>query len=149
MARNRNRFDFKEYKWETMKDLFLNRCVKCGEQETSKNPLHADHIIPYSKGGGKGINNIQPLCAICNLGKGNRTSLDYRFVFYGKFHDAHKMIKDTSFLRSRIRILLLLIDPLADSFTVDQEKDLIIGWSLKGKTRKIVMTEIREWIEYG
>ncbi len=42
------------------------KCVKCG----SKNNLHFDHIIPYSKGGSSLVTeNIQLLCARHNLEK--------------------------------------------------------------------------------
>lgn len=44
------------------------RCQKCG---SSKN-IHYDHIIPYSKGGADNIENLQILCAVCNLSKGSR-----------------------------------------------------------------------------
>jgi hypothetical protein len=45
------------------------RCVQCG----SKDNLHFDHIVPYSKGGSSKIEkNIQILCARHNLSKGNR-----------------------------------------------------------------------------
>jgi len=44
------------------------KCVMCGV--TAKDAvLHVDHIIPRSKGGTNDIDNLQALCARCNLGK--------------------------------------------------------------------------------
>ena len=43
------------------------KCTKCGSKEN----LHFDHILPYSKGGSsKVVSNIQLLCAKHNLQKG-------------------------------------------------------------------------------
>ena len=61
-------------RWKVcVRDRF--RCVKCGA--TPANDLncdiHADHIIPFSKGGKTVIENLQVLCKKCNLGKGNRS----------------------------------------------------------------------------
>ena len=42
------------------------RCVKCGSDKN----LHYDHILPFSKGGSSTtVDNIQLLCAKCNLKK--------------------------------------------------------------------------------
>jgi 5-methylcytosine-specific restriction endonuclease McrA len=51
------------------------RCVKCGRSpatELINITLHADHILPFSKGGRTIFDNLQTTCSDCNLGKGNR-----------------------------------------------------------------------------
>lgn len=44
------------------------RCVQCGAESN----LHFDHIIPVARGGATTIENLQILCAQCNLSKGAR-----------------------------------------------------------------------------
>ena len=49
------------------------KCCACGASP-AKDPrveLHIDHIIPWSKGGETNKENLQTLCSICNIGKGN------------------------------------------------------------------------------
>lgn len=43
-------------------------CVEC----KTKEKLCFDHILPFSRGGGNTVRNIQILCEGCNLAKGNR-----------------------------------------------------------------------------
>jgi hypothetical protein len=52
------------------------RCVKCG-RSPAMSPgleLHVDHVVPWASGGETVIENLQCLCAECNLGKSNRHS---------------------------------------------------------------------------
>jgi len=53
------------------------RCELCGVSSKER-PLHVDHIIPRSKRGKNDPDNLQALCAKCNLGKGNRDATDFR-----------------------------------------------------------------------
>lgn len=48
-------------------------CQMCGASP-AKDPaveLHADHIKPWSKGGETVLENLQTLCLVCNIGKGD------------------------------------------------------------------------------
>lgn len=53
-----------------------NRCAHCDKRE----PMTIDHILPFSKGGGMNIENLQPLCLSCNCRKGNRTKAPLNIV---------------------------------------------------------------------
>ncbi|MDF2487311.1 MAG: hypothetical protein K0R46_3479, partial [Herbinix sp.] len=47
------------------------KCCFCGASP-AKDPsivLHADHVIPWSKGGETVLDNLQTLCSRCNIGK--------------------------------------------------------------------------------
>ena len=48
------------------------KCTLCGTP--LDNSFHADHIIPFSKGGITDVSNGQALCPTCNMQKGNRMS---------------------------------------------------------------------------
>jgi hypothetical protein len=48
-------------------------CQMCGASPAKDRlvQLHVDHIEPYSKGGETVPENLQTLCAVCNIGKSN------------------------------------------------------------------------------
>jgi hypothetical protein len=50
------------------------KCVMCGRSPatTFRLELHADHIIPFSKGGKTREDNLRTLCNDCNIGKSNQ-----------------------------------------------------------------------------
>jgi hypothetical protein len=53
-------------------------CRMCGASP-AKDPavtLHVDHIEPWSKGGATCEDNLQTLCAVCNIGKGDLNPAD-------------------------------------------------------------------------
>lgn len=47
------------------------RCVYCGDPLPKSNAT-MDHVVPLSRGGSNGIENIVPACRPCNASKGNR-----------------------------------------------------------------------------
>jgi hypothetical protein len=55
-------------------------CVLCGTGPLPGKPLHVDHIKPRSRYPGLELDpdNLQVLCADCNLGKSNTDSIDWR-----------------------------------------------------------------------
>ena len=52
---------------------YENLCLCCRESRL----LTADHVVPVFKNGSSNIDNIQPLCQVCNSKKGTKT-IDYR-----------------------------------------------------------------------
>ncbi len=50
------------------------KCLICGTGK-EKTSLHIDHIIPISKRGTNNIENLQTLCAECNISKADRIGI--------------------------------------------------------------------------
>jgi 5-methylcytosine-specific restriction endonuclease McrA len=53
-------------------------CAICGGTED----VCTDHIIPYSLGGTSDPSNLQPLCWLCNIKKGNRLTNDELLAWF-------------------------------------------------------------------
>lgn len=45
-------------------------CAKCAAHVTQRSGVHVDHVVPLARGGSNGRENLQILCAACNLAKG-------------------------------------------------------------------------------
>lgn len=56
-----------------LKRIYSSACFYCG----STNSIHADHVIPISKGGRHSIGNLVPACAKCNMSKGSKLLIEW------------------------------------------------------------------------
>lgn len=71
---------YRSREWRSLRYQAIRRdggaCGACG----SKGVLHVDHIKPRSKYPSLALvlENLQVLCADCNIGKGNKDSIDWR-----------------------------------------------------------------------
>lgn len=63
-----------EQEWLVLRATVFARdgyaCVYCGAEDQ---PLHCDHIIPFSRGGGSVLDNLATACGPCNSRKRDRT----------------------------------------------------------------------------
>lgn len=58
----------KDERW-TLFAVQFGVCAICNK-ELEEHSFHADHIVPFSKGGKTEISNGQAVCQLCNLSKG-------------------------------------------------------------------------------
>jgi 5-methylcytosine-specific restriction endonuclease McrA len=70
---------FTEDEWEIVKKVCGYMCLGCLREEPEIS-LTRDHIIPLSKGGSNGIDNIQPLCKSCNSSKGAKKGEHFNHI---------------------------------------------------------------------
>ena len=65
---------FTAAEWKALVDHYGGKCLCCGRDDVK---LTADHVIPVARGGTSNIDNLQPLCGVCNSRKGDKI-IDYR-----------------------------------------------------------------------
>ena len=74
MALAMKRGNHEQWEWWRLMCYYGRACAQCG----SRDRIHKDHIVPVSRGGSNGLENLQPLCIGCNLSKHDRTA-DHRW----------------------------------------------------------------------
>lgn len=64
---------------EQLVALLKAQCFSCAicKADLTKTKKHADHIVPLCSGGSHDIENIQILCASCNVKKGKKNNQEF------------------------------------------------------------------------
>ncbi len=80
LRRNESDLFYLSSEWKALRTKVLRKygkvCMKCG----SRKDIHVDHIKPKSNYPELKLDfdNMQVLCLVCNIQKGNRNEIDYR-----------------------------------------------------------------------
>jgi len=85
------------------------RCVFCGNGMHNGHEIHADHVIPRSKGGKSTVANGQTLCSVHNMGKKNYGVTDFLRSFSEKMIKRAQELKDNK-VESFFKEILALIE---------------------------------------
>jgi superfamily II DNA or RNA helicase len=107
--------NFSDKQKEVLYAISEGKCALCGE--ALKIGWHADHIIPYSKGGKTDIVNGQALCKKCNIRKGDEI-----------------MTNEILQWPNNITPRLWQSDFIADYFSKDWDDYLAFAFPASGKT---------------
>ena len=82
---------FSDYEKKSVSAKCNGTCAICGNPVKYKK-MTIDHIVPLSKGGTNGMDNLQLACKRCNLMKADFTAEE----FVGKIHEIsnhHRLVK--------------------------------------------------------
>lgn len=63
--------------WKDAMIHFQGCCAYCGKQQSRRNRLTKDHVVPVSKGGLTTRNNVIPGCISCNSSKSDRDMMEW------------------------------------------------------------------------
>lgn len=58
------------------------KCLCCGTRDISPLQFHCGHVIPESDGGSIDVENLRPICSVCNLAMGSKNMISWMKVNY-------------------------------------------------------------------
>lgn len=59
-------------------DKGLSKCFCCGYQDIDRGNYECGHVISRSKGGSTNINNLRPICSLCNKSMGTQNMFEFQ-----------------------------------------------------------------------
>lgn len=68
--------DVSKRDWERLVARYGGRCAYCGDRPEL---LHMEHVVPLSRGGRNGIGNVLPACPPCNMSKGAKLLVEWKY----------------------------------------------------------------------
>ncbi len=68
-------------------------CMCCGVTKISVFEFECGHVIAKSKGGPDTVQNLRPICSLCNKSMGNQNMLEFQ-----KIHGLPKSVSWTTYL---------------------------------------------------
>ena len=107
-------------------DIGKTKCLCCNLNYFTQFEFHSGHIIPKSKGGDMNIENLRPICSLCNSSMSDKNMIDF--------------MKICSYSFDRI----LIVEPIIQ---IEEEKKVIIKCKMRnnqyGKNSNVFETIIQ------
>jgi hypothetical protein len=63
-------------------DVGKTKCIVCGYNDITQMAFHCGHVIAESKGGGTSLENLRPICSVCNLSMGTMHMFEFKETFF-------------------------------------------------------------------
>jgi hypothetical protein len=111
-------------------------CVYCGDAVEQGAKLTLDHVVPVSKGGTNGGDNLVTCCHRCNTSRGNRTVVAFAEAVAGYIN--HDVTADD------IKVNINRQRKLALPKFIAQAKEMI---ALRGSTFKVLAAKREEQLQ--
>lgn len=86
----------REKVWRKYNITLDSLCSICNQNKISAFNFECGHIIPRTKGGDITLNNLIPICSLCNKSMGNKNLLYFKSVINGEYKYVDESINNIS-----------------------------------------------------
>ena len=91
--------------WTIYNGNSLSGICYCCNDPIVYSSFHVGHNKPKSKEGTDNLSNLRPICSSCNLGMGNRYSIEqYKAKYFSKGKETKKTVKKLKKKKSKKRL---------------------------------------------